>query len=76
MKSSSNIISGTDGTKQLVTYSKTQQKIVRQLVRSDDEYLSVSKLERRISPCIDNYVVTPIMLYIYLDFPLFSTWDQ
>ncbi|VDM24061.1 unnamed protein product [Hydatigera taeniaeformis] len=38
--SNPNIISTSDGSKQLITFNKTQQKIVRQNVRSEDEYLS------------------------------------
>lgn len=38
----SNIVSSGDDSKQLVTYSKLQQKIVRQNIRSEDEYLTVS----------------------------------
>ena len=37
----SRIIVTSDGSKQLVTFSKLQQKVVRQNIRSEDEYLDV-----------------------------------
>lgn len=40
--SNPNIVSTSDGSKQLVTFSKIQQKVVRQNIHSEDEYLSVS----------------------------------
>lgn len=38
----SRIITTSDGSKQLVAFSKIQQKVVRQNIRSEDEYLNVS----------------------------------
>ncbi|VDK42551.1 unnamed protein product [Taenia asiatica] len=38
--SNSNIVSTSDGSKQLVTFNKIQQKVVRQNIHSEDEYLS------------------------------------
>ncbi|VDL19518.1 unnamed protein product [Hymenolepis diminuta] len=44
----SNIVSSGDDSKQLVTYSKLQQKIVRQNIRSEDEYLThIGKIIQR-----------------------------
>ncbi|VDO01393.1 unnamed protein product [Rodentolepis nana] len=44
----SSIVSSADGSKQLVTYSKVQQKIVRQNVRSEEEYLNhIGKIIQR-----------------------------
>ncbi|KAL5103575.1 hypothetical protein TcWFU_006876 [Taenia crassiceps] len=38
--SNPNIVSTSDGSKQLLTYSKIQQKVVRQNIHPEDEYLS------------------------------------
>nr|CDS31193.1 es2 protein [Hymenolepis microstoma] len=44
----SGVVTSGDGSKQLVTYSKVQQKIVRQNVRSEEEYLNhIGKIIQR-----------------------------